>query len=238
MKNLAGKVAVVTGASSGIGRVIAVSLAESGCSLALIGRSQSRLKETAMLCEKSKAATLVRAFDIANTAEIPKAIAEITGTLGGLDILINSAGIGGKNSVAEADLTEWDQVIDVNLRALVHWTRLSLPHMTQAGWGAVINIASIAGKQSFGNSGIYCATKHGVVGLTGSLFEDVREKNIKVCAICPGFVDTPLVSGPKLDRGKMIAPEDIANTVQYVLSCPETVCPTEIILRPQHSPYS
>jgi NAD(P)-dependent dehydrogenase (short-subunit alcohol dehydrogenase family) len=103
---------------------------------------------------------------------------------------------------------------------------------------AIINIASISGKMSFGGAAVYAASKHALVGFTGSLYEDVREAGIKVCAICPGFVNTGMASrNPDLDPSRMIQPEDVARAVLFVACFPETGCPTEIVIRPQRSPY-
>ena len=120
---------------------------------------------------------------------------------------------------------------------MIHLTRHALPHIQKQSAGGIINIASVAGKMTHKKGGIYTATKHGVIGFTGSLYEDVRELNIKVCAICPGFVNTDMVRNTKLDSSKMIQPEDIARTILFVLKFPDTGCPTEITVRPQQSPY-
>ena len=131
----------------------------------------------------------------------------------------------------------WDRVIDINLRSLIHLTRHALPEIEKGPRGAIINIASISARMSHGGAGIYCATKHGVLGFAGSVFEDVRERGVKVSTICPGFVNTDMVSARDLVLEKTIQPEDIARTVLFVLTFPDTGCPTEIVVRPQRSPY-
>jgi short-subunit dehydrogenase len=113
-----------------------------------------------------------------------------------------------------------------------------LPAMIEKGEGAVINIGSVSGKSGEANGAAYSASKFGVIGFTQSLFEEVREHNIKVAVILPGFVDTPMIPPVKhLDRSKMIQAEDVAQAVLYVLSAPATACPVEITIRPQRTPY-
>ncbi|MEC9071113.1 MAG: SDR family NAD(P)-dependent oxidoreductase, partial [Myxococcota bacterium] len=148
------------------------------------------------------------------------------------------AGIYASGLAHEADMDAFDQVIDVKVKALMRLTRLSLPHLLEASPAAVINVASVAGKMTFRGGGAYCASKHAVMGFTGSVFEDVREQGVKVCAICPGFVNTSMVAGRGLDMDKMIQPDDIADAVAFVASFPDTGCPTEIVIRPQRNPYT
>lgn len=234
---LKGKRAIVTGASQGIGRAISLALAKEGCHLALISRSKMNLEETANLCRKESKKISVFPFDLSKTAEIGELIDLVEKEIGGIDILVNNAGIGAKGKTGEVDLEKWDKILDVNLKSLIHLTHHALKRIEKNDWGAIINIASIAGKLAYGGSAGYCASKHGVLGFTGSLFEDVREKNIKVCAICPGYVDTPMIQSKGLKTDYMIRPEDIAKTVSFVLHFDRSGCPTEIIIRPQKTPY-
>ena len=158
--------------------------------------------------------------------------------LGALHILVNNAGIYAKGLAQSADMDTFERVIDVNVKALMNLTRLALPHILESqGHRAVIHIASIVSRMSFAEGGAYCASKHAVLGYSNSLFEDVREAGVKVCAIQPGFVATDMVAGHGLDMDKMIQPQDIAKTVRFVATYPDTGCPVEIIVRPQRSPY-
>jgi len=155
-----------------------------------------------------------------------------------LSVLINNAGIFAKGTIEKCDLAMWDQALNVNLRAVMTLCKCALPYIEKNEAGAIINIASIASKVFFAGGANYCATKSGVLGFSGALFEEIREKNIKVCAICPGYVNTAIISEQApLDREKMIQPQDIAATVKFVLHLPDTICPTEITVRPQKSPY-
>ncbi len=118
-------------------------------------------------------------------------------------------------------------------------SKLVLPQMMERGEGSIINISSVSGKSGQANGSAYSASKFGLMGFTQSLYEEVREYGIRVAAICPGFVDTPLIPQMRrMDRSKMIRPEDIAQTVLFVLTSPPTACPVEITVRPQRTPYA
>ena len=234
---LKGQVALITGASRGIGKAIAIKLAKQGVSAALVSRNVEALEETARACREFGNPVLTLPCDLDKTESIQQLVSRTIAELGGLNILINNAGVNGPGAADSGDLEAWDLAIDINLRALLHLTRHALPEIEKANWGAVINIASMAGRRPFGGSGAYCATKHGVVGFTHALFEDVREKNIKVSVVCPGFVATDMTSEMGLSDQKMIQPDDVAQAVDFVLTYPDTGCPIEIQIMPQRSPY-
>lgn len=234
MGSLEGKVALVTGAGRGIGRAIAVALAKSGCQVILTARTISQLvdvqKEIQALHGKALAiqADLTRDDDLHSLVE----------TCGAVDILINNAGWGKRAPVVKGNVEDWDQTFRLNLRAPMILAKQLLPNMIAKGEGAVINIGSVSGKAGEANGAAYSASKFGLIGFTQSLYEEVREKGIKVAVILPGFVDTPLIPpNRKLDRGKMIQAGDIAHAVHYVLTSPSTCCPVEITMRPQRTPY-
>lgn len=129
----------------------------------------------------------------------------------------------------------WDQALNVNLNAVIHLCRYSLDQMPDDG--AVVFIASTASKRSYAKGTNYCAAKFGVMGFAGALFEDVRERGIKVCSIFPGVVNTDMhANDPSFDTAKMIQPEDVAQAVIYALNTPRNICPTEIVLQPQQYP--
>lgn len=237
-KFLAGHVALVTGASKGIGRAIAVALAKEGAHVGLMGRDQKQLDETAKQCKDFGVDALTVSFDLGgDLSALRSIVGRVVEGLGGLSILVNNAGVFAGGVVGDVSLDQWDKALNTNLRSVMHLTRWALPAIAKSKDGAIINISSIAGKLTSGNAAAYCASKHGVVGFSGALFEDVRDRNIKVCCICPGFVNTPMVNHIRnLDPSKMIQVEDVAKTVLFVLSFPNTGCPTEIILRPQLNP--
>jgi 3-oxoacyl-[acyl-carrier protein] reductase len=154
------------------------------------------------------------------------------------DILINNAGWGKRAPVVKVQRDDLDQTLRLNLRAPIILAQSFVPGMIEKGEGAVINIGSVSGKTGEANGAPYSASKFGLIGFTQSLYEEVREHGIKVAVILPGFVDTPLIPpNRQLDRGKMIQPMDVAQTVCYILNSAPTCCPVEITLRPQKSPY-
>jgi len=232
--------AFITGASSGIGRAVCIALAAEGCHVCGVARRIEELKETMQLCEREAAKNnhqikvIHYSVDLENSDELRDAVENCVQEFGGLDILVNNAGVGGKS---DDDISKWEKCVEVNLVATMRVTKFVLNYIGCSGRGAIINIASVAGKKALKGSAPYVASKYGVVGFTGSLFEDVRERGIKVCAIEPGFVNTPLVADKDLESSKMIQPEDVAKTVLFVLKFPENTCPVEICIEPQRSPY-
>jgi 3-oxoacyl-[acyl-carrier protein] reductase len=238
MSTLTGKVALVTGAGRGIGKAIAVSLAESGCRVVLTARSGDQLDAVAAIIHENRGEAFTARADLAEDDEIHRLVDSIREKWGGVDILINNAGWGKRAPVARAKIEEWDQTLRVNLRAPMVLAHHLVPDMIAKGDGAVINIGSISGKTGEANGSAYSASKFGLIGFTQSLYEEVRDHGIKVAVILPGFVDTPLIpANRQLDRSKMIRAEDIAQTVHFVLASPPTCCPVEITVRPQRTPY-
>ena len=237
-RDLRGSVALVTGASRGIGEAVAERLAQAGCDVVVSGRDVESLEVVAARCRERGVRALAVPADVSVHGELETLVERTVRELGGLSILVNNAGIYDSTPAQSADQAAFDRVIDINVKSLMALTRLALPHILLQDGGAVINIASVAGKGSFPGGGAYCASKHAVVGYTGSVFEDVREHGVKVCAVCPGFVNTSMVNTrPALNPALMIQPADIAEAVHFVAAFPETGCPTEIIVRPQRNPY-
>jgi len=235
---LAGKVALVTGAGRGIGAAVALALGEAGGRVILTARSRDQLIQVERaITEKSGKAAAV-SCDLTRDDEIEKLARECERIFGAVDILINNAGWGKRAPVVKAKLEDWDQTFRLNLRAPMMLAQRFLPAMIAKGEGAVINIGSVSGKSGEANGAAYSASKFGLIGFTQSLYEEVREHGIKVSVILPGFVDTPLIPpNRQLDRSKMIQAADIAQTVCYVLAAPATSCPVEITVRPQRTPY-
>jgi 3-oxoacyl-[acyl-carrier protein] reductase len=234
MSSLAGKVALVTGASRGIGRVIAIALAKSGCQVVLTARSVDQLLDVQKeICAFDGVARPIQA-DLTRDDELQNLIQ----SCGSVDFLINNAGWGKRASVVRAKIEDWDQTFRLNLRAPMILAQNFLPAMIEKGAGAVINIGSVSGKSGEANGAAYSASKFGLIGFTQSLYEEVREHGIKVAVILPGFVDTPMIPPVKnLDRSKMIQTDDVAQAVLYILNAPATACPVEITIRPQRTPY-
>ena len=236
---LAGKVSIVTGASQGIGKAVAILLARSGSRVVLAARSEPQLRSVSEEIFRQDGEALVIPTDLTVDQEMERLVEQTIQTWGSVDILINNAGSGKVAPVVKAKVSDWDETFRVNLRAPMVLSKLVLPKMMERGEGSIINMSSVSGKSGQANGSAYSASKFGLMGFTQSLFDEVREFGIRVAAICPGFVDTPLIPQMRrMDRSKMIRPEDVAQTVLFVLTSPPTACPVEIIVRPQRTPYA
>lgn len=227
------KVVLITGASGGIGSATARHLAAEGMSLALAGRDVAMLETVANDCRSAGAEVEIFPGDMRDESYLNSVGPAIVNRFGALHVLFNNAGIFPVQPFDEADLELWDTALDVNFRSLVHLTKSVLPLLLEHPESAVINLCSVAGRDTFGGGGIYCATKFALHAFSGCLFEDMREKGMKVAAIYPGFVDTGMTSAVTGDRRNMIQAVDVAQTVSFMLKFPPNVCPTEIVLRPQ-----
>lgn len=227
--------ALVVGGSGGIGSAISVALAKAGIESALIGRNKEALTATAEECAEAGTNAHPIVCDISQIATIEAAVRGAIDRLGALNFLINCAGVSIDDKLHETDLEGCDALLDINLRSHYHLTRYALPEINRQPGGAVIKIGAVNHPRSGAN--LYLAANRGVEGYAEALFKDVREFGTRVCTIKPGYVNTPLVRSADLNSALMIQPEDISRTVLFVLSMPETACPTEIIILPQRSPY-
>lgn len=237
-KPLKGKIALITGASAGIGRAIAIKLAQEGVDCVLAARREEGLKETAKEVEKAGSKGVIVPTDVTKEEDLVNLVETAVSNLGGVNILINNAGVFYRSKVEDLKAAELEKSLATNLMAPMILTKLTLPYLKKQKGSAVINMASVAAKMGFSDGSAYCASKYGLLGFSESLFEEVREEGIKVCALCPGFIKTSMVTGrPGLDAEKMIPPEEVAQTVFNILTLSNKACPTEIILRPQYSPY-
>ncbi len=230
------KTAFVTGANRGIGRAIALKLAHMGYNLFLLARNQELLEEVAQECRAQAVTVECFAGELGDEAFMDEAVKAALASFGAIDVLINNAGAASQQAVQEADLAVWRDIMDVNFNAVVYLSRHLLPGMVSRRSGTIINISSLSGRNTNAGGAIYSATKHALNGFTGCMYEDVREHGIKVSTIMPGFVETELTQNMGMQGNKMIQPQDIAASVEYVLSASAYCCPTEIVLRPQMRP--
>ncbi|MEK6600715.1 MAG: SDR family oxidoreductase, partial [Candidatus Binatota bacterium] len=238
MKPLAGKIAIVTGAGRGIGRATALLLGQSGARVVLASRSEFELSAVSEEITKQDGEALAVSTDLTRDDEMERLVNRALEHWGSVDYLINNAGWGRTAPVIKAKVEDWDRTLQVNLRAPMILSQLVLPTLIEKGEGAIINIGSISARAGQANTAAYSASKSGLISFTESLYEEVREYGIKVAVILPGFVDTALIPPTRrLDRSKMIRPEDIAQTVFFVLTCSPNCCPVEIAVRPQRTPY-
>lgn len=232
---LAQQVAIVTGASRGIGRAIALRFAREGMAVALIGRDKSALQETAGLVGKeSNQPTLQIQADLRDGRQLASIVDKTIAEWGRIDVLINNAGIMYQKSFAEHTWEEIQEMLDVNLRAVMLLTHEALPHIKKQENGAVINIASLAGKNPVKNGTVYAATKWALRGFAASLMLEVRHDNVRVVTIFPGSVDTHLLSRsanpPRRDT--MLQPEDVAHAAYSAIVVHPRAMISEIDLRP------
>ena len=225
------KVAILTGAGSGIGRACALALAREGANVALVGRRKDRLKGAAREIGDS---AVVLAADISKTVEIDRVVEQTVGRFGGLDVLLNSAGVLHVGTVEQITEEQWDETFNINVRGLWLLSRAVLPHMRKAGGGSIINIASVLGINGARNRASYAPSKGAVVLLTKCMAIDHGQENIRVNAICPAFVETDLTAAiinkapdPEAVRqerigvhpiGRLGKPEDIAGLAVYLAS--------------------
>jgi NADP-dependent 3-hydroxy acid dehydrogenase YdfG len=234
-ENTAQKVALITGASSGIGRSTAEVLARSGVRVALAARRENELEQVADRIESDGGSALVVQTDVTDRSDVQETIEAVDDSFGRLDILVNSAGVMVLDEVAEADMTEFQQMIDVNVIGLMNVTRAALPLMQRQGSGHIVNISSLAGRKSFPGAGGYSASKYAVNGFSEALREEFSGEDteyVRVTDIEPGFVETELSAGLPPEWMETLDPADVARSVRYAVSQPPHVDVNEILLRP------
>jgi 3-oxoacyl-[acyl-carrier protein] reductase len=235
-ESLVGKVALVTGASRGIGFAIAKSLATMGAKIALCARDAEKLTSAKTEIERTGAQVIALPADVSRPADIAPLVQKTEQSLGPIDILINNAGIGVFSPIQQATEADWDSVLDTNLKSVFLLSRAIAPGMISRGYGHIINIASLAGKNSFAGGGIYCASKWGLLGLTECMAEDLRAHGVRVSAVCPGSVATDFSPHTNKDPKKMLQPEDVAHAVEMILTQAPQSFISEISLRPAQKP--
>ena len=247
MGQLDGKVAAITGASSGIGEATALALVAEGASVALAARRKDRIDELAERIEGDGGRALAIETDVADEAQANGFVERTREELSGLDILVNNAGLMLLGPVAGAPTEQWRQMIDVNLLGLLYCTHAALPIMGSAGSGDIVNVSSVAGRIASMGSGVYNMTKWGVVGFSEALRQECALAGVRVTAIEPGWVDTelqghnehPLVV-ERMNKlietiDKILEPEDIARAIAFAVTQPPHVSINEMLIRPTTS---
>ncbi len=231
-------VALITGASRGIGRAIALRLAQAGATTVLAARTQTDLLTVADTIHALGKPTLVVPTDVTNDQQLETLVAAALERFGQIDILVNNAGGGPPRApIIKARVSDWDWTLRVNLWATMTLTKLVLPSMLARRAGAIVNICSMAGLAGKAGEAAYAAAKFGVRGFTQALFEEVREFGIKVSAISPGYVNTAMLPpNRRVDRSKLMQPEDVAEVVYGVVTSAARSCPLEVVMHPQQDP--
>lgn len=208
MALLKDKVSIVTGAGSGIGREISLKLAAEGSKVIVSDLNEEGGKQTVSMVEKSGGSAFFVKSNSAVPQECESLVNEAMKHFGALHIAVNNAGIGGASApIGEYPIESWDKVVSINLSGVFYGMRYQIPAMLKAGGGSIINIASILGQVGFPNSSAYVAAKHGVVGLTQNAAIEYSAKNIRINAVAPGFINTPLVENSmgKEEREALVA---------------------------------
>jgi 3-oxoacyl-[acyl-carrier protein] reductase len=231
---LHGQTAIVTGAGSGIGRATAFALAQAGVHVVLAARTPHKLAVVAQEIKATGGTALSIPTDVSDEAHVERLIASTTAQCGRLDILITSAGGALFGPLVDSRTEEWDTMINSNLRGTYLCCKHALKVMIPQGRGHILNVLSIASQAILPNSAAYTASKFGALALTKVMAAEVRALGIKVTAVIPGAVDTPLwdKSGADLDRKKMLVPTDVAAAMLAVLTQPPSLYTDEIVLMP------
>ena len=224
-KKLAGKVALITGASSGIGRASAIALAGEGASLVLTARRKERFDELVSLVKEAGGEATIVVGDAREEEVAQQAVVAAKNTFGSLDILINNVGVGNYKNLVDTSAEEYDEMMDSNMRSSFLFTRYAVPLMIEQGAGTILLISSMAGVYGFAGEAVYCATKFAQVGFAQALDKELRPHGIKVGAICPGGVKTEFALGKgrteqSVAESGMLEPEDVARVV--LLACTQS----------------
>lgn len=233
--DLAGSLAVVTGATEGIGRAMAFSLGRAGARLAICARTEPHVQATVRELRDAGTDAIGMPCDVSDPARVSAFAAFVTKERGVPRVLVNNAGIGRFKPLEELSLEDWDQTMAVNVRSLYLVTRAFLKGMKDAGAGTIVNIASLAGKNGIDGGTAYCASKHAVLGFSKSLMLEVRKHNLRVVAICPGSVATPFGDKggrTRPNRDRILAPDDVAQAVLATLTVSDRAMVSELDIRP------
>jgi short-subunit dehydrogenase len=228
--------ALITGASSGIGKATALAFAKVGIDVALVSRSQDKLEAIATAAKEAGVQAKAYALDLAKVDQVEAGIRAIAADFAPIDILVNNAGIGYTNPLSETPLSDWQRVLDLNLTSAFQCILGILPAMRQQQRGIIINVASIAGQQPFPTWGAYNVSKAGLIALSKTLAQEERSHGIRVVTICPGAVNTSLWDTDTvqvdLNRSAMLTPEIVAQSILHTVMLPEQAVIESVTLMP------
>lgn len=240
---LSGKVALVTGASSGIGEAAALALAAAGATVAVSARRADRLQDLVARIEAAGGKALALQSDVAVEAEAIRAVEETVAQFGRIDILVNSAGVIQSGGVESLSLDEWRRVIDINLLGTLYSCKAAIGPMKAQGAGDIINISSTAGRRAAGVFGPYSTSKFGLTGFTEGLRQEVGGAGIRVSIVEPGATETEVAGGisdpamraamtQHVSKGGAMQPSDIADAILFIVSLPRRANVSQILIRP------
>ena len=226
------KVALITGASRGIGRSVALTLARAGARLTLVARSRKDLDVVATEIAVAGGSAIVHAADLRDASAANGAVDAAVSAYGGLQILVNNAGVGGFSPLAQTTDDEWDRILGTNLTAVFRLTRAALPQLTKRG-GHIFMISSLAGQNPIPNMSAYCASKAALDHLASCLMLEVRHQGVKVTTFAPGSVDTGFSGMPRAgDASWMLTPDDVANAILDLLRGRDAAHLSRVEMRP------
>ena len=230
---LEGKVALVTGASSGLGRATTIALAQAGADVALVARSEEELESAKEEVSQTGRRALTLPTDLANEDEAAGAVEQAFEAFGRIDVLVNAAGTDTPGTVEELDVESWDRTLSVNLRAPFLLSKAAFPHMREAGGGTIVNVSSVAGKKGWASASAYCASKFGLTGFTEALADEGKEHGIRAIVLYPGAMATSWGAFSPEERQQsepnkapvtqILAPEQVALMVQWFYSHPDPI---------------
>jgi NADP-dependent 3-hydroxy acid dehydrogenase YdfG len=238
---LAGQMAFVTGASSGLGRATALALAGAGASVALVARSATDLTAVADELVRDGRRALPLACDLADAGALAEAVRRARDELGPVRVLVNAAATDAPGAVSELSVAAWDRVLAVNLRAVFVLSRLALPDMIQARQGTIVNVSSVAGKRGWPNASAYCASKFALTGFTQALGAEARPHGVRACVVYPGAMATHWGTWSPDERGAERAPSDpratlppetVAAFITWIATAPSELVLDEAIVTP------
>jgi NAD(P)-dependent dehydrogenase (short-subunit alcohol dehydrogenase family) len=242
LEPLAGQVALVTGASSGLGRATAVALAQAGAEVALLARGQHDLEQAAAEVEGTGRRGLVVVAELADAQALVGAVARVVDTFGRVDVLVNAAGTDVPAPVAELAVQDFDRVLAVNLRAPFVLAKAVVPHMRAAGGGTIVNVSSVAGKRGWAGAAAYCASKFALTGLTQALAAEGRAHGIRACVLYPGAMATSWgvwspdereqAQGGRPPARTALPPQEVAALIVWLAAAPSELVLNEAVVSP------
>jgi len=231
-------IALVTGASRGIGRAVALKLAGQGYDLALVARGRDDLEAVAEEVGATGVRVLCLPADITDDRQLETMLQAVMLQLGSVSVLINNAGVAPPRAPhGKAAISEWDKMLATCLRAPMVLSHLVLPDMRAHGRGAIVNIASLTGRRVRAGEAAYAAAKAGLIAFSQALFAEVRDSGVRVVCVCPGLVDTAFIPpNRRVDRSRFLQADDVATAVSQLLDLPLRACPSELVIEPQFDP--
>ncbi len=236
MAEFAGQVALVTGASAGVGRATALALAAAGAAVGLVARGAQGLQEVAEAIQATGGRAIAFPADVTDENAIGAAVEQVVNAFGGLDIVIANVGRGQRGMVADLTLADWEATLAANLTAPFLTARAAIPHLQRRGGGQIIAISSGAGKQGYAGMAAYCAAKFGLQGLMASLAEEVGSDGIRCGVVVPGSILTSFggrsVEEKQASGAKYLTPEDVAASILHILAQPPHARIQELLLWP------